>query len=143
MPKFPQRLSEMPIVAAFIERDAVLRMQFQAKGFQNLGQLVEITKGSSVRVRGRRCSITVRVLFHIPDYYRQTPTPSVVRFVPDQEFDAGTTVISSIGRPGCNPKSIAERTGPRKDKVALARKSAVTLHAMWRTNTPSREAAMA
>ena len=40
-------------------------------------------------------------------------------------------------------KSIAERTGPRKAKVALARKLAVTLHAMWRTNTPFREAAMA
>lgn len=40
-------------------------------------------------------------------------------------------------------KRIAERTGPRKAKVALARKLAVTLHAMWRTNTPFREAAMA
>lgn len=40
-------------------------------------------------------------------------------------------------------KVIADRTGPRKAKVALARKLAVTLHAMWRTNTPFREAAMA
>lgn len=40
-------------------------------------------------------------------------------------------------------KKLAERTGPRKTKVALARKLAVTLHAMWRTNTPFREAAMA
>ena len=40
-------------------------------------------------------------------------------------------------------KAIAERTGPRKAKVALARKLAVTLHAMWRTNTPFREAASA
>lgn len=40
-------------------------------------------------------------------------------------------------------QAIAERTGPRKAKVALARKLAVTLHAMWRTNTPFREAAMA
>ena len=39
-------------------------------------------------------------------------------------------------------KAIAERTGPRKAKVGLARRLAVTLHAMWRTNTPSREAAM-
>ncbi|WP_043155050.1 hypothetical protein, partial [Sphingobium sp. Ant17] len=31
----------------------------------------------------------------------------------------------------------------RKAKVALARKLAVTLHAMWRTNTTFREAAMA
>lgn len=36
-------------------------------------------------------------------------------------------------------QAIAERTGPRKAKVALARKLAVTLHAMWRTSTPSRE----
>lgn len=40
-------------------------------------------------------------------------------------------------------RAIAERTGPRKAKVALARKLAVTLHAMWRTNMPFREAAMA
>ncbi len=40
-------------------------------------------------------------------------------------------------------KAIAERTGPRKAKVALARKLAVTLHAMWRTDTPFREVAMA
>jgi len=40
-------------------------------------------------------------------------------------------------------RAIAERTGPRKAKVASARKLAVTLHAMWRTNTPFREAAMA
>lgn len=40
-------------------------------------------------------------------------------------------------------RAIAKRTGPRKAKVALARKLAVTLHAMWRTNTPFREAAMA
>ncbi|WP_395818425.1 IS110 family transposase [Devosia sp.] len=31
--------------------------------------------------------------------------------------------------------SIAQRTGPRKAKVALARKLAVTLHAMWRTGS--------
>lgn len=36
--------------------------------------------------------------------------------------------------------SIAERTGPRKAKVALARKLAVMLHAMWRKGTPFREA---
>ena len=40
-------------------------------------------------------------------------------------------------------EAIAERTGPRKAKVALARKLAVTLHAMWRSNTPIQEAAMA
>ena len=41
-------------------------------------------------------------------------------------------------------KTVADRTGPRKAKVALARKLAVTLHAMWRTNTPfQEEAAMA
>jgi len=36
-------------------------------------------------------------------------------------------------------RAIAERTGPRKAKVALARKLAVTPHAMWRTNTPFKE----
>ena len=40
-------------------------------------------------------------------------------------------------------KTIAERTGPRKAKVALARKLVATLHAMWRTNTPFQEEAMA
>jgi transposase len=40
-------------------------------------------------------------------------------------------------------KAVAERTGPRKAKVALARKLAVTRHAMWRANTPFREAKMA
>ena len=40
-------------------------------------------------------------------------------------------------------KAIVGRTGPRKAKVTLARKIAVTLHAMWRTNTPFREAKMA
>lgn len=39
-------------------------------------------------------------------------------------------------------KAIAQRTGARKAKVALARKLAVIQHAMWRTNTPFREAAM-
>lgn len=37
--------------------------------------------------------------------------------------------------------TIADRTGPRKAKVALARKLAVTLHAMWRTVTPFQEEA--
>jgi hypothetical protein len=32
--------------------------------------------------------------------------------------------------------AIAKRTGPRKAKVALARKLAVMHHAMWRTGTP-------
>lgn len=40
-------------------------------------------------------------------------------------------------------RTIAERTGPRKAKVALARKLAVTLHAMWRRNEPFRTAQMA
>ena len=37
-------------------------------------------------------------------------------------------------------KAIAGRTGPRKAKVALARKLAVILHVMWTTNTPYQEA---
>ncbi len=40
-------------------------------------------------------------------------------------------------------KAIAKRTGPRKAKVALARKLAVILHAMWRSGAPFREIAMA
>ena len=32
-------------------------------------------------------------------------------------------------------RAIAERTGPRKAKVALARKLAVILHAMWRSRS--------
>jgi transposase len=39
--------------------------------------------------------------------------------------------------------AIAGRTGPRKTKVALARKPAVILHAMWRTGAPFRGAAPA
>jgi transposase len=35
--------------------------------------------------------------------------------------------------------ALASRTGPRKAKVALARKLAVMLHAMWRTGEPFRE----
>lgn len=37
-------------------------------------------------------------------------------------------------------QEIAKRTGPRKAKVALARKLSVILHAMWRTNSPFKEA---
>lgn len=40
-------------------------------------------------------------------------------------------------------RAIAERTGLRKAKVALARKLAVTLHAMWRTNTSFRQVVIA
>jgi len=39
--------------------------------------------------------------------------------------------------------AIAERTGPRPAAIAPARKLAVTLHTMWRSNTPFREVAMA
>jgi transposase len=40
-------------------------------------------------------------------------------------------------------RAIAARTGPRKARVALARKLAVTLHAMWRTGTPFEDRAAA
>lgn len=40
-------------------------------------------------------------------------------------------------------RAIAERTGPRKAKVALARKLAVILHAMWRSDAPFRDEACA
>ncbi|WP_237220311.1 transposase [Salipiger sp. CCB-MM3] len=39
--------------------------------------------------------------------------------------------------------AVAERTGPRKAKVALARKIATTLHAMGRSGTLFKEVAMA
>jgi transposase len=39
-------------------------------------------------------------------------------------------------------RAIAERTGPRNAKVALARKLAVILRAMWRTKTPFQEVVM-
>lgn len=61
-------------------------------------------------------------------------------------YEAANAIFSrKLGGPRLREwaKSIAERTGPRKAKVALARKLAVTLHAMWRTNTPFREEAMA
>lgn len=35
--------------------------------------------------------------------------------------------------------ALAKRTGPRKAKVAPARKLAVMLHAMWRTGEPFKE----
>ena len=40
-------------------------------------------------------------------------------------------------------RAIAARTGPREARVALARKLAVTLHAMWRTGTPFEDRAAA
>jgi transposase len=40
-------------------------------------------------------------------------------------------------------KAVADRTGPRKAKVALARKLAVTLHALWRNSSPFQEVSMA
>lgn len=61
-------------------------------------------------------------------------------------FEAANAIFCrNLGSPSLQSwaKAIAERTGPRKAKVALARKLAVTLHAMWRTNTPFRELAMA
>lgn len=58
---------------------------------------------------------------------------------------ANATFCRSLGRPRLRNwvKAIAERTGPRKAKVAPARKLALTLHAMRRTNTTFREAPMA
>lgn len=61
-------------------------------------------------------------------------------------FEAANAIICrNLGHPRLRAwaRGIAERTGPRKAKVALARKLAVTLHAMWRTNTRFGEAAMA
>jgi len=51
----------------------------------------------------------------------------------------------ALAHPGnpCQRQRRPPVSGPRKAKVALARKLAVTLHAMWRTNTPFREVVMA
>jgi transposase len=60
-------------------------------------------------------------------------------------FEAANAIFCrNLGGPRLRDwaKAIAKRTGPRKAKVALARKLAVTLHAMWRTKTPFREFAM-
>jgi transposase len=68
------------------------------------------------------------------------------RFTRKCLFEAANAIFCrNLGGPRLRDwaKAIAERTGPRKAKVALARKLAVILHAMWRTNTPFREAAMA
>lgn len=61
-------------------------------------------------------------------------------------FEAANAIFGrNLGGPRLRnwARAIADMTGPRKAKIALARKLAVTLHAMWRTNTPFREAAMA
>ncbi len=68
------------------------------------------------------------------------------RFTRKCLFEAANAIICrSLGGPRLRSwaKAIAERTGPRKAKVALARKLAVILHAMWRTNMPFEEAASA
>lgn len=61
-------------------------------------------------------------------------------------FEAANAIFGrNLGGPRLRnwARAIADRTGPRKARIALARKLAVTLHAMWRTNTPFRDAAMA
>ena len=66
------------------------------------------------------------------------------RFTRKCLFEAANAIFCrNLGGPRLRgwARAIAERTGPRKAKVALARKLAVILHAMWRTNTPFREAA--
>ena len=60
-------------------------------------------------------------------------------------FEAANAIFCrNLGGPRLRgwAQAIAERTGPGKAKVALARKLAVILHAMWRTNTPFGEIAM-
>lgn len=55
-------------------------------------------------------------------------------------FEAANAIFCrNLGDPRLRDwaRAIAWRTGPRKAKVALARKLAVTLHVRWRTNTPS------
>lgn len=61
-------------------------------------------------------------------------------------FEAANAIFCrNLGGPRLRnwAKAVAERTGPRKAKVALARKLAVMLHAMWRTNQPFQEGSMA
>ena len=43
---------------------------------------------------------------------------------------------TSADRACATGRAIAKRTGPRKARVALARKLAVILHAMWRSGLP-------
>lgn len=60
-------------------------------------------------------------------------------------FEAANAIFcQNLGGPRLRrrAKAAAGRTGPRKAKVALVRKLAVTLHAMWRTKTPFREVVM-
>ena len=51
---------------------------------------------------------------------------------------ANALMTRKIGGDGLREwaRAIEKKTGPRKAKVALARKLAVILHAMWRTGTP-------
>lgn len=59
-------------------------------------------------------------------------------------YEAANAIMTRVG--GADrlrdwARAVAERTGPRKAKVALARKLAVVLHAMWRTGEPFRNQA--
>lgn len=68
------------------------------------------------------------------------------RFTRKCLFEAANAIFCrSLGGPRLKnwARAIAERTGPRKAKVALARKLAVILHAMWRSGTPYKENAIA
>lgn len=61
-------------------------------------------------------------------------------------YEAANAIMTRVG--GADrlrdwARAIAERTGPRKAKVALARKLAVVLHAMWRKGEPFRNEACA
>lgn len=67
------------------------------------------------------------------------------RFARKCLFEAANAIYCrNLGGPRLRDwaRGIAAKTGPRKAKVALARKLAVTLHAMWRSGTPFEERAM-
>ena len=67
------------------------------------------------------------------------------RFARKCLFEAANAIYCrNLGGPRLRDwaRGIAEKTGTRKAKVALARKLAVTLHAMWRSGTPFEERAM-
>lgn len=68
------------------------------------------------------------------------------RFARKCLFEAANAIYCrNLGGPRLRDwaRGIAEKTGPRKAKVALARKLAVTLHAMWRAGAPFEEHATA
>jgi len=61
-------------------------------------------------------------------------------------YEAATTMLTRTTR-FCSLKAwglrLAKKVGFKKARVAVARKLAVVLHAMWKTNTPFRWSSVA